>query len=377
MSKLALPKLTQIQSTDALRHLVSQLQNTKLIAIDVESNGLFAYYERVCLIQLSTSKNDYLLDPLKIKDMSPLGELTANPNIEFVFHAAEFDIASLKRDFGFEFALIFDTMMAARILGYQKFGLAPMIDQYFGVKLDKKYQKANWGKRPLSAEQKHYAQLDTHFLPLLHDILYEELKQKNALAEACEIFDQLRKTRPTVHEFEPEGYWYLADANKLRPRQMACLRELYHWRENIARKRDIPRFKVLSDGALVKLAKNRPTSLNELKQKRLLSKKLVERYGKSVLAALDVGAKAEIPTRPKNHSYSRPTRHKYEKLKKWRKNRADERGVESDIIVPGQVLWAIAQKAPKTLDELEAVGELGPWRIAEYGQEILTVLNGE
>ncbi len=372
-----LPKLVTIQTSDALNTLVAHLRHFPLIAIDIESNGLFAYYERVCVIQLSTTENDYLIDPLKIKDMSALGEITANPQIELVFHAAEFDIASLKRDFGFEFARIFDTMMAARVLGYPKVGLANMLELYFGVKQDKKYQKANWGKRPLTAEQKRYAQTDTHFLPMLRDILYEELVQKNAVAEAQEIFDQLRKTRPMIHEFDSEGYWFIPEANDLRPRQMAGLRELYLWRENAARRRNVPRFKVLSDRDLVKLAKHRPTSISEIRQKNLLPKKLVERYGSAILAALETGAQSSPPTRPKNHVYDRPTRKQYEKLKKWRKRRALERGVESDIIISGQAMWVIAQRSPRTLDELEAVSELGPWRLAEYGQEILAVLKGE
>lgn len=372
-----LPKLVTIQTSETLNTLVTHLRHIPLIAIDIESNGLFAYHERVCVIQLSTTENDYLIDPLKINDMSALGEITANPHIELVFHAAEFDIASLKRDFGFEFARIFDTMMAARVLGHQKVGLANMLELYFGVKQDKKYQKANWGKRPLTAEQKRYAQTDTHFLPMLRDILHEELVQKNAVAEAQEIFDQLRKTRPMVHEFEPEGYWFIPEANDLRPRQIAGLRELYLWRENAARRRNVPRFKVLSDRDLVKLAKHRPTSISEMRQKNLLPKKLVERYGSAILAALEKGAQSSPPTRPKNHVYDRPTRKQYEKLKKWRKRRALERGVESDIIISGQVLWVIAQHTPRTLDELEAVSDLGPWRLAEYGQEILAVLKGE
>ncbi|MBZ0310701.1 MAG: HRDC domain-containing protein, partial [Anaerolineae bacterium] len=152
---------------------------------------------------------------------------------------------------------------------------------------------------------------------------------------------------------------------------------LYLWRENAARRRNVPRFKVLSDRDLVKLVKYRPTAISEIRQKNLLPKKLVERYGSAILEALEAGAQSPLPTRPKNHVHDRPTRRQYEKLKRWRKRRALERGVESDIIIPGYALWLIAQRPPKTLDELEAVSELGPWRLAEYGQEILTVLKGD
>ena len=195
MNDYPLPLPIMIDSDQALHHLVETLRACHLIGIDMESNGLFAYREKVCLIQLSTVDQDYLIDPLEIEDMSPLGELTANPKIEFVFHASDYDIGSLKRDFGYEFARIFDTMMAVRFLGQQKVSLANVLEHYFEIEIDKKYQKANWMKRPLSEEAKHYAQMDTHFLPALRDILYQELQGQKY---ACRGQRNFRETLPNA-----------------------------------------------------------------------------------------------------------------------------------------------------------------------------------
>ena len=143
--------------------------------MNTESNSLHAYRERVCLIQFSTPATDYLLDPLALPDLSPLTPIFANPKIEKVFHAIEYDIICLKRDFGFEVANIFDTMQATRILGEKQVGLDAILAAKLGIVINKKYQKADWADRPLSPEMLNYARLDTHYLLPLRDILHAEL----------------------------------------------------------------------------------------------------------------------------------------------------------------------------------------------------------
>ena len=164
-----------IDAPDALRAMVKDLSRQSLVAVDTESNSLYAYQEQVCLIQFSTLDQDYLVDPLALKDLSPLGEIFSNPNIEKVFHAAEYDLICLKRDFDFTFENLFDTMIAGRILGRDAVGLGSMLQQAFDIKVDKRYQKANWGKRPLPREYTDYARLDTHFLIPLRNSMKEEL----------------------------------------------------------------------------------------------------------------------------------------------------------------------------------------------------------
>ncbi|MEP0761582.1 MAG: ribonuclease D, partial [Chloroflexota bacterium] len=158
----ALPPAQIIRRTADLRRAVDRLRASPLIAVDTESNSLFAYTERVCLVQLSTRERDLIVDPLAVDDMSPLGDLLAEPAIEVIFHAAEYDIISLKRDFGFSFANLFDTMMAARVCGWDKTGLGNILEEQFGVTVDKKYQRADWSRRPLPPDHLRYAQMDTH-----------------------------------------------------------------------------------------------------------------------------------------------------------------------------------------------------------------------
>ena len=156
----------------ALERLASELSSEPIIAVDTESNSLYAYQEKVCLIQFSTPGKDYLVDPLALKNLSPLDPVFRSPKIEKVFHAAEYDLLCLKRDFGFEFNNLFDTMIAAGILGRQALGLGSILKDEYGVQVDKRNQRANWGQRPLPEGLLKYAQLDTHYLiPLRNRLL--------------------------------------------------------------------------------------------------------------------------------------------------------------------------------------------------------------
>jgi ribonuclease D len=178
------PPAVYIEHDDDFRQLIEQLTNEPLIAIDTESNSLHAYKERVCLVQLSTRSADYIIDPLRVADLSPLGDLLSNADIEKVFHAAEYDLMCLKRDYGFSIVNLFDTMIAARITGHKAIGLSKLLAEYCGVEGDKSHQRDDWGQRPLSEEGLLYAQMDTHFLPQLRDILTNRLQEMGRLREA-------------------------------------------------------------------------------------------------------------------------------------------------------------------------------------------------
>src|SRR5688572_24583666 len=149
---------TIIDTSSALRDLALRLRHEPLVAVDTESNSLYAYHERVCLIQMSTRKQDWLIDPLALDDLTPLADFFADPHIEKVFHAAEYDIMCMKRDFGFTFKNLFDTMYAARILGLKSVGLGSLLETHFGIRVDKRYQRADWSLRPIPPDQLHYAQ---------------------------------------------------------------------------------------------------------------------------------------------------------------------------------------------------------------------------
>ncbi len=377
MSLHHLPPVQWIDTTDALRDLIHVLHQQPLIGLDTESNSLYAYQERICLIQLSDTAGDYIIDPLAIDDMRPLGDLLADPTIEIIIHAAEYDLVSLQRDFGFRVGRLFDTMQAARILGRPKVGLSYLLGEFFDVTVDKRYQRADWGQRPIPQQQLRYAQIDTHYLIPLRDRFHEALFEQGSLAEAREIFSEELQFEPRLSGFDPDGFWKFAGARRLKGHQLARLRELYLWRERVAEQKDVPVFKVLANETLVKLARAKPTAPHHLTKRGLLSKKEAGMHGKAILAALRRGNEAAPPQPPPRPHADYLLIDRQDRLKAWRKDRAAARGVASDIILPRDTLWEIAKSAPRTLSELASQTPLGPWRLQTYGQEILQVLAEE
>lgn len=373
--KPSLPPAVYIQTNDALRQVAQQFAQEPSLAIDTESNSLYAYREHVCLFQLSTRSGDYIIDPLKITDMSPLGEILANPAIEKVFHAAEYDIMCIKRDYQFEFNNIFDTMIAARTCGYTFIGLGNLLEEFFGIQVDKSHQRDDWGKRPLPKDSLLYAQMDTHYLLGLRDKLYEQLVAAERLEEATESFDELRYTPAAEATFDPEGFWRVGRSRDMTRRQMAILRELYLWREQVAQKRNCPPFKILGNAVLVDLAKAAPGDKTALGKVKGVSRLVLRRYGADLLDAIEVGRKTRVPQPPVYQQAAAPAvMERYAALREWRKERAIQRGVESDVIVSKNVLWLLAEQAPRSLDDMQGIPGLGPWRLSHYGAELLAVL---
>lgn len=376
---------TLVADRAAVEKLARALATQPLIAVDTEADSLFSYFEKVCLVQISTRAVDYLIDPLALEDkassMSLLAPVFANAGIEKVFHAAEYDIFCLKRDFQFQFANLFDTMIAARILGWKNVGLGNILQEKFGVVLNKKMQRANWGARPLTDEQMTYARTDTHYLLALRDLQIEELEKAGRVEEAREEFARLAMVEPVPRLFDSDAYWNMSGARKLEPVELGILREVYRFRDAQARKEDKPPFKILSDTALMHLATARPSSPRALAQLRGISEFVVRRYSTSILAAIARGQQVPQTTTPRPRSRNDAllddaARNRLGKLKEWRKARAAQRGVEPDVIVSNEVLHTVARKNPRTLETLVEVSGLGPWKTREYGEEMLAVLHG-
>jgi ribonuclease D len=371
-----LPPPTYVETYEQLAALCESWARESLLGVDTESNSLHAYHERVCLVQLSTRQHDYIIDPLVVKDLSPLGVLLEDPSIEKVFHAAEYDIMCLKRDYGFTVTNLFDTMIAARICGIKLIGLNNLLEEFIGVTVDKSHQRDNWGIRPLRPDSLHYAQMDTHYLPQLRDILLEKLESEGHLVEAQEMFDEICEITP-AHDgrtFDPDGFWKLGIPRGMNMMQLAVLRELYLLREEIASRRDIPPFKIFSNHTLTEMAQSMPDSLRMLHGIKGMSPGQIRRYGASIVGAIRRGRRTTLPEPPRNDPPPQEVSDRYIALHAWRKDRALQRGVESDVIVSKQTLWSLAHKAPATIEELEDIRGLGPWRLQAYGHEILNVI---
>jgi ribonuclease D len=366
-----------VDTPAALAAMVQHLNQEPILAVDTESNSLYAYFERVCLIQFSVPGADYLLDPLALDDLSALAPILAEQAVEKVFHAAEYDVMTLKRDHGFQFANLFDTMIASRVLGWSQYGLGNILDEWFGVAQDKRMQRHNWARRPLDADEMKYARLDTHYLLPLREILLAELQKTGLLAEAQEMFAEVTTAVWQGNKFDANGFWRIRGARDLDSTGLAVLRKLYHFRDREARQRDRPPFKIIADATLLCLAQTQPRTPGEMNHIKGMTSYLVRRYGQSVLQAIAQGQRAKPPSPPRNRSHRRPDQkviERYEALRAWRKRRAAQRGVEPDVILPNATLMALARRRPTTLKDLEKTGILGPVKRTKYGQEILRVL---
>ena len=365
-----------IDAPELLADWVAAQNHTPRLAIDTESNSLHAYQEHVCLIQASTPEGDALIDPLGSADMAVLAPLFASPSIEKVFHGAEYDLACLKRDFGFEIVNLFDTRLALRTLGMQPSGLADVLAQEFGITLDKRFQRADWAKRPLTPAQIEYARFDTHYLLALRDRLADALQHAGRWEEAVEACAHLACTVHPGTNGDPNGFWGMANARKLEPRHAAALRELYAWRDETARQLDRPPFKVIGDEALLSLARILPQDADDLRGVPDLPPRLAERHADAILAALERSRSAAPPRPPSSEPTDPAVLARYDKLRQWRKAVAAERGVESDIILPREIMWEVARKAPHSLQALEPLMPCLPWRLRTYGAAMLACLWG-
>jgi ribonuclease D len=372
-ANLLLPEV--VASPAQLAKLLEVLAGEPVVAVDTESNSLYAYGEQVCLIQFSVPGTDYVVDPLAGLDMSLLAGFFADPEIQKVFHAAEYDVVCLKRDFDFHFANLFDTMWGARILGWSHVGLGDVLREHFGARTKKRYQRYNWGRRPLDPEALVYAAMDTHYLLPLCWLQAKSLKEQGHMEEAWEVFDEIAASEPSFRAFDPEDFWRVKGAYDLDRCGQAVLRALFVWRDRVARRRDRPHFKVIGNRTLMALAEARPHTLEELASVNGLRPAQLHRYGKDLLKAIERGARGEFPEPPQpppRHSETEVTR--FKGLRAWRKQVAADRGVGPDVVVSNAVLWALAERHPCTVGELQSIEGWGPWRQKTYGEAILELL---
>jgi ribonuclease D len=365
---------TYIDSDDALLELLSNLKGETILAVDTESNNMYAYEGRICLIQLSTHDADYIIDPLTIENMNPFGDLLADSNIEKIFHAAEYDLLCLKREFGFEVQNLFDTMCAARFCGVQHFGLADLLLGYFDIEVDKSHQQDDWGKRPLPQDSLQYAQMDTHYLHDLRDLLRGKLKELDCLEEAYEVFADALYIEAKDQAFDPDGFWKLGRPRSLTRRQLAILRELYILRDAIAREKDRPHFKVISNTALITLARKQPRNHKTLYDIKGLGEYMIHYHGDDIISAIQKGRSNQLPSPPPHNGPTSDVAERYTILHAWRRDRAEERGIDSSLIISKHTLWQLAHMMPKNKEALTAIEGIGAWRLKTYADEILEII---
>jgi ribonuclease D len=252
-----------VTSDDRMEAVVSRIGSGPL-ALDVEADSLHHYHEKVCLIQLGFAGTVALVDTLAAFDPAPLARVLADTSIRKVIHGADYDLRILHRDFGFEVAGLFDTVVAARLTGARAFGLSALVEARLGVKLSKAHQRADWSRRPLSPEMIEYAAQDVRYLLPLAEQLERDLGAMGRLDWAREEFRRLEAVRWTAPARDPLAFRGMKGASDLDGRGLAVLRELHRLREEEASRRDVPPFRRGRDELLVEVSREQPRSEAEL-----------------------------------------------------------------------------------------------------------------
>jgi len=368
-----------IQTQVELERLFQRIRHEPLIALDTEAASFHRFQDRVYLLQLSSRQETAVIDPLPLSNLDPLAEVLADPRVEIVFHDADYDLRLLGHEYGLQATNLFDTRIAAQLLNEPGVGLAALLEKYLGVHLDKRYQRADWSARPLTPEMLDYAAADTRHLPALRDILENRLRERGRLEWAHEEFALVSAAPRQVMEPEEPGYLRLKGAKALNERELAILRELFQWREEVARRTDKAAFRILNNEPLVVMAKSPPQDLNALKGIRGIGPEQAERRGREILAAVRRGL--EIPERdlPRIERRHRPApdaafEARLERLKTARNVLAARYELPPGVLCPNGTLEAIARENPRTLQELSEIREFRRWQLREFGSGLLTAL---
>ncbi|MBM4392725.1 MAG: ribonuclease D [Deltaproteobacteria bacterium] len=374
--------LVLVETPESLADCVSALSRARVIGVDTESDSMHHYREKVCLVQVSDLHTDFVIDPLAV-DLAPLGAVLASRDIVKVFHGADYDVVCLKRDFGFELRNIFDTMIASQFLGLPRIGLADLVGTWWGVELDKKWQRHDWAARPLLDEHLEYARGDSHWLPALRDILLRRLSQAGRLAhvlEECAIVEAREWVRPRN---DPGEFWRVKGSKQLDATGQRVLRALFAWRDGVAAAADRPVYRVLPEEILLEVAQRRPESTEALAAAFRRNAPFVRRFGdelvEAVLAGLaDTEPLPQPPERePRVEGGLRGLRAErlMAALKSWRNHEVETRKLPPVAVASNTLLKNLTRQAPRTREEIESVEEIRTWQKSMYGDTWVGIVN--
>ena len=362
---------------DTSRFLRS-IANVDLLAIDTEGASFHRFVDRIYLLQLSTRDRSAIIDPLPLGTPQELGILLESPKVQVVFHDADYDLRLLHQDYGWQVRNIFDTRVAAQLLGIRAFGLAALLEKYFGVKLDKKHQRADWSMRPLTRDMLDYAAQDTMHLLGLRDRLADELERAGRWDWAREEFALLETTRWDADD--ANAFLRMKGARDLNRRELAILRELVSWRDEVARKADRATFRVLGNEPLLEIVRVKPNTREALAAIKGMPRSLLERSANDLLDAVKRGLAlpdAELPRFPKALRWERDPEFdaRASALRTVRDAAAARLDMDPGVLCSRDRLEAVARRNPQTMDELREIPELRRWQIEELGPEFLNQLS--
>ena len=367
-----------IDSTEAADRFLASIAGARSLALDTEGASFHRYVDRIYLLQLSTEGRHAIIDPLKVESHPGLGALLESRDVEVVFHDADYDLRLLHQDYGWRVTNIFDTRVAAQLLGIKAFGLAALLEGFFGVRLDKKHQRADWSMRPLPGDMLEYAAQDTmHLLPL-RQRLQDALDRKGRLHWAREEFERLEGTR-WAEAGEDTSYLRIKGARDITRRELAIVRELVAWRDGVAREVDRSTFRVAGNDVLLSIARQAPSTVAAIESTKGLSRGVVARHATAILEAVARGLavpEADLPKFPRGTRWAREPDYedRVTALKAVRDRRAMELELDPGVLCPRERLEAIARRNPRSLEELMEVPDVRRWQAEVLGEEFIHAL---
>ncbi len=368
-----------ITQDHVLEEELSRFSNEKIVALDTEASSFHRYRERVCLVQLSDRSSTLLIDSIALKDLSPLRTLLADPGMEVVIHDADYDLRILAKHHDIRVENVFDTLVAAELLNEPEIGLAALLGKYIGVQVDKKFQKADWSRRPLPKPMLEYAAGDTAYLIELRDILAQKLKEKDRWEWAEEEFSLLTDAPFNLPANDEPGYLRMKGAKLLKPHQLAILREVHAWRDSVAEQMDRAPFMVLGNDVLLSLATDPPKDIASLAQRKGMPERVMERYGRRIMAAVEKGM--EMPKdqwprleRPRRWEKDPDHEDRLKRLKQVRDRLTREHELRPGIVAANQLLQEIARVRPGDLEALAELTGIRRYQVRLFGEELLKAI---
>jgi ribonuclease D len=370
--------LVYLDSQAEVDRFLAAITGTRELALDTEGASFHRFVDRIYLLQLSTREKSAIIDPLPIGSPAGLGRLLEDAHVEKVFHDADYDLRLLHQDYGWQTVNIFDTRVAAQLLGLKAFGLAALLERYFGVKLDKKHQRADWSLRPLTPGMLDYAAQDTRYLLDLRDRLKEELHATGRWSWAAEEFARLDGTR-WDDESDGLAWMRIKGARDLTRRELALFRELVQWRDSVAKILDRATFRVVGNEALLTAAHDAPRTREALAAIRGMPRGIVDSRANDVLAAIERGLAepdANLPRFPKAPRWERDPDFdgRAARLKAIRDAAASRLSLDPGVLFSRERLEAVARANPRTADDLLRVNDVRRWQVDVLGADFLNAL---
>jgi ribonuclease D len=369
---------TYLDTPETVDLFLDDISGVREIALDTEGASFHRFIDRIYLLQITTRDRSAIIDPLPIAPPHRLGAMLEDSEVEIVFHDADYDIRLLHQDYGWQVNNIFDTRIAAQLLGMKSFGLAALLEQFFDVKLDKKHQRADWSLRPLTPGMLDYAAQDTRFLLDLRDELRSRLEKLGRLSWAEEEFDRLEGTKWDEDDVS-QAFLRMKGARDLSRRELALLREMVTWRDSVARDIDRATFRVMGNEVLLEIARTAPSTARQLSTIKGMPRGVLERGGAEILAAVRRGLDvpdAELPRFPRATKWDRDPDfdQRVARLKTVRDAMATLLSMDPGFLCSRERLEAIVRKRPRKVGELDDVPGLRKWQIGQMGEHFISAL---